>query len=108
MSGSGGGGGTPDTQQSDCASLLIRTSLNSPVPRVLKKLKTGDALIVRLRPPEQRVVEAITPDGDTAGSITHASVATLARCLRDGFEFVAIVKHIDDGDCRVEIRPAAQ
>lgn len=108
MSGSGGGGGTTDQPQTDCASLLIRTSLNSPVPKVLKLLKADDVLTVRLRPPEMRVVEAITQGGDTAGSITHASVATLARCLREGFAFVAIVKSIDGGDCRIEIRPAAR
>lgn len=105
MSGSGGGGGGGGIPTTDCASLVQRTALNSPDPAVLATLKVKDVLGVRFRGAEQTIVGAFTRDGRLAGTITYTGVTRLAKCLADGFKYVALVLEIDGGDCRVEIRP---
>lgn len=99
--GGAGGGGA-----GDCSSIFEQTVLSSPVREVLAILKRGDVLTLSLAGDKGPLL-AITADGQTAGSITSASLAKIIRCItQEGAVFVAIVHAIDGGRCSVEIRPA--
>lgn len=111
MSGSGGGGGSggpasPDPQV-DCASLIIRTTLNSPDPAVVSKLELRDVLHVS---PQTSAgpVEAITDAGEVAGSITARQMMRLLQCIEDGFEYIAVVLSVSGGRVEVEVRPESK
>ena len=103
--GGGGGGGAPPV--SDCASLDKVTTLNSAIPKVVRTLSLGDRLLVALDPSGSGRVEARTPKGDLAGSITFTGISALRKCLEEGWQFVAIVRAITGGDVTVEVRHAA-
>jgi len=88
----------------DCASLILKPTLSSPVPEVLSKLRKGQTLDVRLQG-QKGPVFVETSDGETAGTVTGTALARLINCIREGFVFIAIVVSINGGQCIVEIRP---
>ncbi|MGB7160430.1 MAG: hypothetical protein WBD40_20360 [Tepidisphaeraceae bacterium] len=104
--GNGGGGGGGE-ESVDCANLFIRsTTLSSPDPAVIRTLAVGTELTLRAES-ERGPLLALTrtrPER-VAGSVTSGMLARLLRCIADGYEFVAIVRRIDEGICEVEIRP---
>lgn len=98
-----GGGGGVNGGGNDCANVLQSTILNSPNPLVINTLHIGDVLrIVLLSSTGPLVVQ--TNSGQTAGSITSASLHRLIECINNGFHFIAIVVEIDGGRCTVEVR----
>ncbi len=108
MSGHGGGGGVGAGDEiTECASLIFRTTLNSPDPTVLNDLAENDVLSVRRTGPGNRRIVAVTEQGATAGSITHGKQVDLLRCLEDGVPFVARVERVSGGACDVQVRPKA-
>jgi hypothetical protein len=113
MSGSGGGGGgggggglPPSTPKFDCSTLFIKTTLNSPDPGIVKKLRKGQKLQVTAKALEGPVY-AVTEEGKTAGSITDRQLHQLLQCIAEGFVYVAIVQAIAGGRVDVEVRPEA-
>jgi len=105
MSGSGGDGGPPvDDRTSNCSTLIFETVLNSPNPSVLSRLKPKDVLHVAVQQSGGPVL-ALDKSGKIAGSITSTHLATLLRCLDEGYEYVAIVRTVKSGICNVQVRP---
>lgn len=102
--GGGGGGGPPGTPKTDCSMLIFRTTLNSPKPAVVKKLKKDDVLTVEGKSPRGPVVVK-TADDEEAGSITSDQLIRLLECIAEGFSYAAIVRSISGGQVDVEIRP---
>lgn len=84
--------------------LIFRTTLNSPKPAVVKKLKKDDVLEVEAKAPRGPVI-AKTATGEEAGSITSDLLLRLLECIAEGFSYVAIVRSISGGQVDVEIRP---
>lgn len=99
--GAGGGG------ENLCATLAVRTVLNSPKAAVLAQLNSGHILTVQLRDIGQNVVVALH-NGQEAGSITFANILMLINCLRAGFPFVADVLSVEGGRCEVRVRPESR
>jgi len=107
MSGSGGGyGGGGGGEQPSCDTLVIRTSLSSPKPAVVGKLREKEVLKIVQEGATGPVV-AKTADGKTAGSITSGQLLRLMQCIDEGYTYVAIVKAIDKGKVDVEVRPGS-
>jgi hypothetical protein len=90
-----------------CASLLIRTTLKSPEPRVVAALRPDDVLVVEFRQDGSDAVVAKNQGGEVAGAIVSGSHAQMVACMRKGFQFVALVLGVDGGACDVEVRPGA-
>lgn len=109
MSGHGGGGGGSNGGEiSDCTSLIFSTTLNSPVEAVISQLVVHDQLDVVRRTANERLIVAVTADGDVAGSITHMRQVDLLKCMDDeGITFVAVVQGVSGGACDVQVRPKA-
>jgi len=102
MSGSGGGGGNTSVEPvMNCASISFNTDINSPHEEALEGLKARDKLDVVLS--NNTVVVVRQDTGDTLGSVNWSSIARLIECLRDGFEYVAVVRDIQDGLIKVHI-----
>lgn len=84
--------------------LVIRTTLSSPKPDVVKTLHEKDVLQVEKLAPTGPVVLK-TPDGKEAGSITSGQLLRLMQCIDEGYRYVAVVKAVDKGKVEVEVRP---
>ena len=105
--GGGGGGGVPPPTGVDCLRLVIRTTLNSPNPKVVAKLKKNDQLAIEAQG-ERGPVVAKDSGGNIAGTVTGQELLDLLRCIADGFEYIAIVREISGGKVDVEIRPKSK
>lgn len=105
--GGGGGGGLSPSSGVDCARLVIRTTLNSPDPKVVGKLKKGDQLSIEVQGTRGPVVVKNSA-GQVAGSITAQQLLDLIKCIDDGYEYVAIVREVAGGKVDVEIRPKSK
>jgi len=106
MCGSGGGSLEPPVKSS-CETLASDTTLSSPNPDVLKKLKVGDRLDVVVDKAGQRPVVKAVYQKQEAGSITSAIITQLIECIDDGHMYVAIVRGVDGGACRVHVEHSA-
>jgi hypothetical protein len=105
----GGGVGGAGGEGFDCQTLVERTSLSSPVPGVVSKLKDGDQLQVAIdQQGGVEVLQALDSAGAVAGSLVPRSLPRFIKCINEGFEYVAVVQQRDGGRVRVEIRPGAQ
>jgi hypothetical protein len=93
--------------ESTCSNLFITTFLNSPVSAVLETLTKGSVLSLQLDDPTRSTVTAWTEDGVVAGSVTSGRHAEMVECMRKDFEYVGIVRDIDEGSCEIEVRPKA-
>ena len=106
MSGSGSGGGGRTTDKVDCSTLVLKTHLNSPKAAVLKTLKKGSKLSIQLESHGGKtIVVAKASQGQAAGSITGAGLASLINCLQNGFSFHAVVISLAGGGCEVSVQP---
>jgi len=102
MSGSGGGsGGTNFEPVKDCGSISFNIDINSPQEHAMEGLEAQDKLDVVLS--NNMVVVVRQDTGDMLGSINWSSIARLIECLGDGFEYVAVVRAIQDGLIKVHI-----
>jgi hypothetical protein len=118
MSGSGGGsgripfggeGGAGDGGESspDCGSLVVDTTLNSPVSAVVASLKKGDRLTVEIQVGGGGVNSLVAKNagGQIAGSLTPPSLITILNCIQSGFQYVAVVLNdVTGGVVRVRIQ----
>jgi hypothetical protein len=88
-SGAGGGGESCP----DCGSLVVETTLNSPVNGVVALLKKGDKLTVEILDGGGGVQSLVAKNvqGQVAGSLTPPSLITILNCIQNGFKYVAIV-----------------
>lgn len=77
--------------------------MHSPDEDSLKTVTKRTELEVALD--GQRVVVR-TDDGSIVGSIVHEKLPSLARCLRNGESFIAIVITKYGGNCTVKIKHA--
>lgn len=107
MSGSSGYvgpvGSSPSGQPTDCLRYTKETVLSSPQPDVIGKLRVDDQLeIVFDDLVEQRVIVAKTSSNEIAGSITGEG--RLRTCMIEGHPYVAIVRSVSGGACKVQIR----
>lgn len=100
MSGSGGGGPSPEPVL-DCENISFNTDINSPNQQAMEGLNVQDRLSVELR--DNRVAVIRQDTDDILGSINWSSIAKLIECLHDGFEFVAVIRSIEDGLIKVHI-----
>jgi hypothetical protein len=105
--GGGGGGGGVSPSDIECSRLFIRTTLNSPNPKVVKGLSKGDKLKVELTAEEGPVL-VMTDSGETVGSITGRELLDLIRCLNEGYDYAAFVLEVTGGQVKVEIRPISK
>jgi len=102
MSGSGGGGGGGSFEPvKNCDNISFNTDINSPQEQALEGLEAQDKLDVVLISNTVTVVRQGT--GDTVGSINWSSIARLIECLRDGSEYIATIRDIQDGLIKVHI-----
>ena len=106
MSGSGGGGGGGGggyaSPAATCSTLVIRTTLNSPKPDVIKTLKVGEILEVSFTPPKGPV--EVRKGSRVAGSITAAEMVQLIECIAKGHKYEAVVTAINEGKVDVTVR----
>ncbi|MDD5169680.1 MAG: hypothetical protein PHN75_12740 [Syntrophales bacterium] len=100
-----GGGGIPPTPPIDCARIMEKTILNSPVPEVINALKSGDILNVKL---QGKSLVATTKEGKVAGALTPPLLPRIVQCIAEGHEYVAIVLSVSGGQCTVEVRIRSQ
>ena len=100
MSGSNGNGGEPhDPHELDCSALSFNTTLNSPKPEVVAVIEVQQQLEIRLQ--GNIVVVGIPGTQDVLGSINHTNTLRLVECMREGYEYVATIREIQDGLVRV-------
>ena len=102
--GPGGGGSSPD-----CGSLVVETTLNSPVGAVVASLKKGDKLLVANQVGAGGVNSLVAKNaaGQIAGSLTPPSLTTILNCIQNGFSYVAVVLNdVSGGVVRVRIQAA--
>ena len=98
-----GGGSSPDI----CGSLDVETTLNSPVPAVVRELKRGQELAVEVQVSRTQVRTLVAKDhqGRVAGSLTPPSLMQIVDCIESGYRYVAVVLgDVDGGVVRVRIR----
>lgn len=86
----------------DCSNTIIRTQLFSPVPEVLKKLKTGYEIDIKLNKPTGPCVALYK--GEVVGTIITKDLIQLISCINSGFKFIAVVRSIDSGVCAITIK----
>jgi hypothetical protein len=113
MSGSGGGSGRigvdggGESSPGDCGSLVVETTLNSPVSAVVASLKKDDKLLVEVRVGSGGVNSLVAKNaaGQIAGSLTPPSLIKILKCIENGFRYVAVVLNdVKGGVVRVRIQ----
>ena len=107
--GSGGGGGRDlpnGGPTDDCATLVVETTLNSPVPAVVATLSEHDLLTVEIALTPKGASQLVAKDraGNRAGSLTPPSLVQIINCIGKKYMFVAQVIEISGGSVRVRIR----
>lgn len=88
----------------DCRSLVIRTQLLSPDPKILPSLKKGDKLTVALAGTNGPCV--VNYKNKFVGTIIHRQLLQLISCLNQGVRFEATIREVYEGSCLVTIKPA--
>lgn len=102
MAGSGSRNWEPTTPASPCSRLSFRAPITSPKPQLLKALKVGDVLDIKLDPNPPHTV-SVTSHGSPVGTLTGSDISELVRCIQNGFEYEAKVLEIRGGTCIVEV-----
>jgi len=97
--GSGGSGG----QSIDCSNFSFETHIHSPVQDEVDKLSMGDILSVELAFIGAIEVVQILNNGNVVGGIVDRG-PSLKQCLRDGFEFQAIVRSISGAAVKIFVQ----
>jgi hypothetical protein len=104
---SGGGGYGPDSSSdytTPCDKLIFQTTLQSPKPKVISKLKPKDRLEITKEGTQGPVVGVHLKHG-TAGSIVDR-LAELLRCIDNGHTFEGEVISINGGQVLIRITPS--
>jgi hypothetical protein len=87
----------------DRCDIVSLTNLNSPSAAVIGTLRPNDVMDVRLQAGPPRLLLAVTPAGQVAGSITCAEMARIIACIQQGEVYVADVVSVRGGVCQVRI-----
>ena len=103
----GGRPGTSGTRSGretggECADIDESTTLLSPDPKVVDKLRVGTVGAVRLST-DGKILQ-VTFEGAIAGSIVPEAFDQIIDCIGKNVTFSAEVREIDDGDVTVRIR----
>ena len=97
---SGGNGGS--TPPNDPCALSEVTNVNSPDPKVVPTIKTGEYLDVVLDAgPPARIL--VRKGSDVLGSITSSQMRQLIECLQNGRRYKATVLTVRGGMVQVRI-----
>lgn len=91
----------------DCSALLVDTTLNSPEPSALNKLKKGDRLSVEIgrSPLGREILLSRLKTGEVAGSLTPPQMLDIMTCIKGGHSYVAeVVAEPAGGECRLRIQ----
>ena len=97
----GAAGGT------DCALIVVDTTLNSPEPKVVNTLQKGDILKVEISRTAQNreIVVAKDKNGQIAGSLTPPRILDILKCMKEGHSYIAeVISTPKGGECKVKIR----
>ena len=105
MGGSGSRGWEPPRVDNPCENLSFQSAVNSPQAAVLKTLKAGFLLDVKLQTVPHVAVQLFYK-GNLVGALSGKKVPTLVNCLQNTYKFKADVVSISGGNCQVEVRPA--
>ena len=115
MSGTGGSGSRSTPQNpslgpregqsggsADPCDLVERTNLNSPKKSVISALQIGAVLDVDIShgPPTQLLAKY---GSQVAGSITSQSMHQIINCIKNGYNYQAVVIFLHGGNVRVEV-----
>ena len=102
MSGNNGNGSGPhDPHELDCSTLSFNTTVNSPNPEVIAMISVQQQLELRLL--GEIVVVGIPRTQDVLGSVNHTNTLRLIECMREGHDYVAVVREIQDGLVRIQV-----
>ncbi|MFX4235384.1 hypothetical protein ACOL3F_05510 [Aliarcobacter butzleri] len=74
-----------------CEDLVISTNITTPEENLFNPLKIEDELDVKLTD-GNKAVGLFNKDGMLIGSIVDPDVLKLIKCLKDGKNFIAIIK----------------
>jgi hypothetical protein len=91
--GGGGGSGGGGESSPDCGSLIVETTINSPVSAVVASLTKGERLTVEIHVGANGVNSLVAKNGAglVAGSLTPPDLLKILKCIQNGFQYVAIV-----------------
>ena len=107
--GGGGGGGTGggDAVPLDPCLRLHRGAINSPKEIVLRPIRVGDILQVRVNATGTRPILIVADtNGKEAGSLTFPGYLQVIECIRDRqFRYKAVVEKISGGIYEVRVEP---
>lgn len=87
-----------------CSTLIINTTLATPKAEIIETLNKGDTLRISIAS-DQGPIQAITLDGQVAGTILSREQVKLLSCIVGGTTYEAEVLSRNDGECNVQIRP---
>lgn len=91
---------------------MVETTLNSPVPQIVRDLKEGSVLSVVIEVSQSatrmKTIVAKDESGRTAGALTPPGLVTIINCMEQGFKYEAVVlEKVVGGLVRVRIQPRA-
>lgn len=109
MSGGGRGGGTGDSGVGsggggECKAIYKGAVLASPKRDIVTALVVGDILDLEAVPQGNTYVLIASKDGKRAGSVTHASMTEILRCIQEGRVYVGLIKSVEGGHVALDLR----
>jgi hypothetical protein len=93
-----------DPIEEQCDKITSETTLSSPVPPVLAKIRKNDLLDIQVDHSGKTPVVRAVFHGETAGSITSSVIQRIVECIEKGHVYVAEVLSITGGACKVRVR----
>ena len=107
----GGSGTTTDHGRPpgdiSCEDLSFHTILSSPKLSNIAQLVANDVLVLSLSQKDGAdIIVATTQSGMIAGYVSSPMQSRLAKCMKEGHQYVAVIEEIDAALCRIFIRHA--
>lgn len=87
-----------------CDRLTSDTTLTSPNRDVVSLLKPGTELNIEVDESGDTPLVRAVYNGQIAGSITSSIIQKLVQCVENGYSYVAEVKSVEGGTCKVRVR----
>ncbi len=86
----------------DCSNMSFTTALASPNPLVVASLKISEILdVIKDIDNSLRVYNH---NGEIVGALFTTHRDKIIECINNGFEFIAIVKSVNGGNCTVLVK----
>ena len=85
-----------------CEDLIFSTNITTPEENLFNDLKIEEVLDVKLTD-NNKAVGLFNKNGIVIGSIVDPEVLKLIKCLKDGKNFIAVIKEIQDAYIEVLI-----